>query len=199
MGWIVSWLIWIQNWFTRAIQLFPGGNLGRLTITFSGMILVWAILVVWANWEFGNRRKLVYFMLCLFLIWSGDRILQEWNRPDQELLIFSGEKGLLMDFKIGNKHLSWNESFPPEQISFSVDPNRIAAHRPQLIEPIFASKKDSLLQFPVWDFAMNLESKTFFWSGKKPKRIEKITQSKSQEMDASDSLQVSIGAFRVVF
>ncbi|WP_332913702.1 ComEC/Rec2 family competence protein [Algoriphagus boritolerans] len=66
LGGMVSGLIWVQNWITHTIQLFPGGNMERLTITFSGMLLVWGMLIIWANWEFGNRKKLVYLMICLF-------------------------------------------------------------------------------------------------------------------------------------
>ncbi|WP_111671442.1 ComEC/Rec2 family competence protein [Algoriphagus litoralis] len=199
LGWAVGGLIWLQNWLTRAIQFFPGGNLDRLTITISGMILVWGICIVWANWEFGNRRKMVYLTLFLFSVWSGERLYREINRADQELLIFSGEKGILLDFTLGNRHFSWNESFPPEQISYAIDPNRIAEQRPQVIEPSLASENDSLVQFPVWDLAMNPTSKTFFWNKQKPKRIQEITQSTIREREVIDSLRVSIGAFRVVF
>ncbi|MFN3996896.1 ComEC/Rec2 family competence protein [Algoriphagus sp.] len=199
LGGIVSWMIWLQNWITHTIQLFPGGNLERLTITLTGMLLVWVILICWANWEFGNRKKLVYLMACLFLVWSGDRFLRKLNLPEQELLVFSGEKGFLLDFKIGNRFYSWNEDFPTEQISFSVDPNRIAVHRPHIIETIFATKNDSLQFFPIWNFSLNPKSRTFFWSDQKPKRIEKISSSQPNELISTDSLNTTIGAFRVVF
>lgn len=199
LGWVVSGLIWVQNWITRMIQLFPGGNLGRLTITFSGMLLVWGILIIWANWEFGNRKKLIFVLVCLFLGWSGDRLFRELNRSEQELLIFSGEKGILLDFKIGSRHFSWNESFPAEQISFSIDPNRIAEHRPQMIDPILALTSDSLVRFLVWDFAFNPASQTFYWKGQNPKQIEEISHLEYRQLAQADSLHASIGAFRVVF
>ncbi len=199
LGWIVSWIIWLQNWITHTIQLFPGGNLERLTISFSGMLLVWGLLLIWSNWELGNRKKLVYLIICLFLVWSGDRLIQELNRPQQELLIFSGEKGVLMDFKIGNRFYSWNEDFPAEQISFSIDPNRIAEHRPHIVEPFFATKIDSVVNYPFWNFSLNPKSRTIFWSDQKPKRIEKISISQPNELIYADSLNATIGAFRVVF
>jgi competence protein ComEC len=199
LGWVVSWIIWLQNWITHAIQLFPGGNLERLTITFSGMLVVWALLLIWSNWELGNRKKLIYAILCLFSMWSVDSLIRELNRPSQELIIFSGEKGVLLDFKIGNRFYSWNENFPAEQISFSIDPNRIAGHRPHIIEPIFATKNDLLLNYPIWNFSLDPKSRTFFWSDQKPKRIEKISTSQTNELVSLDSLIATIGAFRVVF
>ncbi len=199
LGWVVSWIIWLQNWFTLAIQLFPGGNLERLTISISGMFLVWVSLICWANWELGNRKKMIYAMICLFLICSVDSLIRELNRSKKEMLIFAGQKGVLFDFRMGNKYFSWNESFPVEQISFSIDPNRIAEHRPHLIESITALKQESELYFPIYDFTFNPTSKTFFWNGEKPKRINEITFHESCELVSSDSLNVSIGAFRIVF
>jgi competence protein ComEC len=108
-------------------------------------------------------------------------------------------KVVLLDFKIGNRFYSWNENFPAEQISFSVDPNRIAAQRPHIIEPIFATKNDSLVNYPIWNFSLNPKSRTFFWGDKKPKRIEKISSTQANELISSDSLIATIGAFRVVF
>src|SRR5687768_5608087 len=101
LGWVVNGLIWFQNWITRTIQQFPGGNLERLTITFAGMLLIWVLLIVWANWEWGDRKRLIYLSVLLFFIWSTDRVIREVKRPAAEILIFSGEKGILIDFKVG--------------------------------------------------------------------------------------------------
>ena len=37
LGWVLSWL---QNWIADAIRLIPGGKMDRLTMDFSGMLLV---------------------------------------------------------------------------------------------------------------------------------------------------------------
>ncbi|OOG75251.1 ComEC/Rec2 family competence protein [Algoriphagus sp. A40] len=199
LGWLVSGLIWLQNWITLAIQLFPGGNLERLTISFSGMLLIWGLLIIWANWEWGDRRKLTYFSLCLLLIWSADHLIREIRRPAAGLMIYSGEKGILMDFQVGGKSFSWNENFPSEQISFSIDPNRIAQNRPQL--PISAKAKEngSMLWFPAWDFKFDPSTKLFLWGAGKPVRIDQLSRYDSKELPVSDSLFANNGAFRVVF
>lgn len=199
LGGMVNGLIWVQNWLTRTIQLFPGGNLDRLTITCTGMLLVWGILIIWANWELGDRKKLVFVLIYLFLIWSGDRLLREVNRPAEELLIFSEGKGLLLDFTIGANHYSWNSNFPTDQISFSVDPNRIAHHRPILPESAVSSQIDSLTYFPIWDFTVDWKNNTFFWQSNKPKLIEELSNSTSLDLNLSDTLQAKKGAFRVIF
>ena len=199
LGWILSWMIWLQNWITFTIQLLPGGNLERLTISIFGMVFVWVLYIEWANWEWGDRKQMVYLTIFLFLIWSGDRLMQEIDRPSEELLIFSGEKGLLMDFKVGSTHLSWNQDFAPEQISFSIEPNRIAEHRPQFPESAKAFEKNKGLWFPVFDFQFDPEGRKFFWNNRNPIRVEEIFQTESKELTASDSLPATQGAFRIVF
>lgn len=199
LGWILSWMIWLQNWIARGIQLFPGGNLDRLTISLSGMVLIWGLVIVWANWEWGDRKKLTYLSCCLLLIWSADQLVREIRRPASELLIFSGEKGILMDFHVGGKSFSWNENFPPEQISFSIDPNRIAQHRPLSPMSAKAKKTNSTLWFPDWGFHFEPSAKLFFWGEAKPIRIERLSRYESVELPVSDSLITNNGAFRVVF
>lgn len=199
LGWVLSWMIWLQNWITRGIQLFPGGNLDRLTISISAMLLVWGLLIVWANWEWGDRKKLVYLSLSLFLIWSADQLVKEIRRPAKKLLIFSGEKGILMDFHVGGRSFSWNENFPPEQISFSIDPNRIAQHRPQVPISSNAVVNDSTLWFPALGFKFDPSTKLFFWEKEKPTKIVQLSRHESKELPVSDSLFANNGAFRVVF
>jgi competence protein ComEC len=142
---------------------------------------------------------MLYLTIFFFLIWSGDRLIREIDRPSEELLIFSGEKGLLMDFKVGSTHLSWNQDFSPEQIGFSIDPNRIAEHRPQFLESVKAMDKNKGLWFPVFDFHFDPEGRKFLWRSRKPTRVEKIFQGKPMKLAASDSLLATGGAFRIVF
>lgn len=199
LGWTVNGLIWFQNWITRTIQQFPGGNLERLTITFAGMLLIWVLLIVWANWEWGDRKKLVYLSTLLFFVWSTDQVIREVKRPAAEILIFSGEKGILMDFKVGEDVYTWNESFPPEQISFSIEPNRIAEHRPQRPESAFAVEEGSVRWFPMGDFQFDRDAGKFRWGKEKPIRVEQFSFPNSWESLASDSLVANNAAFRIVF
>ena len=199
LGVLVSWMIWLQNWITRMIQFFPGGNLDRLNITFLGMMFVWVLLFIWANWEFGDRKRMVYAVTLLFLIWSGTRLVKEIQSPVEELLIFSGEKGMILDFKVGQKYFSWNSDFPPEQISFSIDPNRIAQLRPKTPTTALAVERSSTLWFPVWDFQVDPEKRIFQWGKRMPTRVEQIFRRESKEVMPSDSLFATFGAYRIVF
>lgn len=198
-GGLVSHLIEFQNWITFFIQQLPAGNLERLTITFAAMIFVWGLMIAWANWELGDRKKLLYFFLCLFLVWSGDRLVREIRRPAAGLYIFSGEKGMLMDFQLGEKIWAWNENFPTEQLSFSIDPNRIALHRPLIPKAAEGISGDSIRWFPIWDFYFEPGEKKFHWGKQKPTRMEQLFREGSKELHLSDSLIANNGAFRIVF
>lgn len=171
----------------------------RLTITFSGMLLIWVLLIVWANWEWSDRKKLVYLSVSLFLVWSVDRLAREINRPASEILIFSGEKGILLDVKVGERFYTWNENFPPEQISFSIDLNRVAEQRPLMPETLHAVVNGRLSWFPLLDFQFDAGTKTFLWASERPARIEQISPNGSWELTPSDSLVANNGTFRVVF
>lgn len=199
LGWLVSGLIWAQNGITRGIQLFPGGNLDRLTISFTGMLLIWGLLIIFANWEWGDRKKLAYLSVCLLLIWAADQLVKEIQSPSNELMIFSSERGILLDFRIGNKFFSWNESFTADQISYSIDPNRIAQHRPQLPVSIKAVENGFTRWFPTWRFRFDPSAKLFIWEKEKPVRIEQVSRYGSMELPISDSLFGNNGAFRIVF
>lgn len=199
LGWIVSGLIWLQNWLTVQIQQLPGGNMERLTITLTGMLLVWGLLIVWANWEWGDRRKLVYLMIGLFLAWRAERLGRELRQPASELLVFSGEKGLLMDFKVGDQHFSWNESFPLEQISFSVDPNRVAAHRPRMSESALTFDEEGFRYFPIFGFRFGARDNSLHWEVNRPRKVERLLPDGGTEALPLDSLSANNGAFRVVF
>ena len=199
LGWILSGMIWLQNWITLTIQGFPGGNLERLTISVFGMVFIWVMLTLWANWEWGDRRKMVFLIAILFVIWSGDRLLREVAHPTEELLIFSGEKGLLMEFKVGDRHWSWNQNFPTEQIPFSIEPNRITAHRPRFPESTLAIEKGPELWFPIFDLDFDPKEKLVSWHSRAPEKVEQIHPTKPVLFPTMDSLNVTRGAFRIVF
>ena len=199
LGWILSGMIWLQNWITLTIQVFPGGNLERLTISVFGMAFIWVMLTLWANWEWGDRKKMVYLLALLFVIWSGDRLVRELARPSEELLIFYGEKGLLMEFKVGDRYWSWNQDFPTEHIPYSIEPNRIATHRPKFPETALAFEKSTKLWFPVFDLDFDPKQKQVRWHSRAPEKVEQIHPTAPVILTAMDSLKVSRGAFRIVF
>lgn len=195
----VDYLIRFQNWLTLTIQQLPGGNLERLTISASGMLLVWGLLTIWAHWEMGDRKKLIYFGLLLFLAWSVQSLVKELQRPPAEVLIFHGEKGVLLDFRVGDRVYSWNESFPPEQISYSIDPNRLADHRPRIPESGQSFGEGGMRWFPLFDFRFDAVGKNVYWGAERPQSAALILPKASEKMLLDDSLVVNKGAFRIVF
>ncbi len=158
LGWVINGLIFVQNQLTSLIQMLPGGKIDRLTITYTGMMLVWGLLLIWRNWEVGNKKRLLVAGVLLFGCWIGEGLLRELSRPAQQFRLFKNQKGSLIDLRVGEHHLTWNQSFPPEQISFSINPNRIEEERSGTPHPLRGALQDSAVWFPGFDFRFFLKN-----------------------------------------
>jgi competence protein ComEC len=151
LAWLLDFLIYIQNELTFLIQNLPGGKIERLTISISGVVLVWGLLILWGNWELGNRKKLIGIGIILFVVWKGEHLVKEILRPEHELILFKNQRGVIADLRVGDKHLSWNQSFPPDQINFYIDPNRVEKQRSSMPLPLTGVILDSAIWFPGLD------------------------------------------------
>ena len=130
------------------------------------MMLVWGLLLIWGNWELGNRKRLIFLGVLFFGIWVGEKLVREISRPPQQLWLFTNQKGALIDLRVGVHHLSWNQNFPPELIPFSIDPNRIEEQRSGRPLSLRGIQQDSSIWFPGLGFR-------FFPKNGEIKRIEK--------------------------
>ncbi len=200
MGWLVNWMIYLQNQITFFIQLLPLGKIDRLTITFSGMVLVWILLLIWGNWELGNRKKLAVLAMVFFVIWGAEGLIREINRPTEQLWLFKrGNKEGILDVQLGEHHLSWNQSFPSDQLSFSIDPNRLVEKRSAMPEPMRGVWQDSSVWFPGLDLRFFPGKNEITWGGKKPEKIQDFRRDNSGEKTQIDpNLNQNVG-FRAIF
>jgi competence protein ComEC len=200
LGWVLSWMIEFQNQIALSIRDLPFGRLDRLTINLFGMILVWGILLIWADWEFGNRKKLLFLTVSLVFIWSGERLIKEWNKPLKELIIFNSDQGVLFDLRYGRQYWSWNQGFAPDQISFSIEPDRIAGNRPQFPHSLNAIRDGSGNIFiPGLDMVMDLEKQRFLWQRLKPSEVHYWQDNDWQTGLVSDTLYLNKPVYRIVF
>ena len=171
MGWVVDWLIFLQNQLTMMIQVLPGGTIEGLVISFSGVLLVWGLILIWGNWEMGNRKRLVFLGISLFVIWRGEQLIREILRPESQLIPFKNQKGFLLDLRLGDHFLCWNQNFPTDQISFSIDPNRIVEERSAKPIPLKGVSQDSTIWFPELEFRIFPKNGEIQWVGKNQKIV----------------------------
>ncbi|MEB2774404.1 ComEC/Rec2 family competence protein [Algoriphagus sp. D3-2-R+10] len=199
LGWILSWLIWGQNWIAETIRLIPGGKLDRLTMDFSGMIFVWGLLLVIAGWEFGSKRKLTWLALSLAFLWAGFQIYGEVRVPAKELIVYQGKKSQILDFSDSGEVYSWNQGLEPGEISYSVDPNRIQNRWPHTPKSFDAFLKESgEIDFVGTDFTFHpKDRKLHFFST--PKSVQFWSEGKWTYVSISDSLVVDSLAYRILF
>ena len=200
MGWLVNWMIYIQNQITFFIQLLPLGKIDRLTITFSGMMLVWIFLLIWGNWELGNRKKLVVLGMVFFASWGVEGLFREIIRPTEQLWLFKrGNMEAILDIQLGDHHLSWNQSFPSDQLSFSIDPNRLIEKRAAIPEPMRGVWQDSSVWFPGLDLRFFPHKNEITWGSRKPEKIQDFRRDNSGENQQTDSILNQNAGFRAIF
>ena len=199
LGWVLSWLIWLQNWIAEAIRLIPGGKMDRLTMGFSGMILVWGMLLVIASWEYGSKRKLSWVGLSLLLFWAGTQLYHELKVPAKELIIYQGKKSQLFDFSISGDLYSWNQGLEEGEISYSVDPNRVKNHWSQVPNSM-SGILDSTggLEFLEAELKLFPKEEKLRFSGT-PKSITFWSEGNWRALPISDSLMIDSLAYRILF
>ncbi|MCZ8133977.1 MAG: hypothetical protein O9252_00575, partial [Algoriphagus sp.] len=91
------------------------------------------------------------------------------------------------DIQLGNRHLSWNQNFPLDQLSFSIDPNRLKEERSGTPEPMRGILKDSSVWFPGLDLRFFPEKNEIVWGSKKPEKIQDFRRDNSGEKPNSKS------------
>lgn len=199
LGWTLSWLIWGQNWIAETIRMIPGGKVDRLTMDFSGMILVWGLLLIAAAWQFGSKRKLTWFALFLSFFLVGIQLYSEIKTPHKELIVYQGKKSQLIDFSVFGELYSWNQGLGGGEISYSVDPNRIQNHWSQFPKSFSTIEQDSAqLKFIGADFSFHPnEKKLNFFST--PKSIQYWSDGKWNDSPIDNSLAIDSLAYRILF
>ncbi|SFT98904.1 competence protein ComEC [Algoriphagus locisalis] len=199
LGLVLSWLIWLQNWIAEAIRLIPGGKMDRLTMDFPGMILVWGMLLIIASWEYGSKRKLTWMGLFLLFVWAGTQLYQELKVPSKELIIYQGKKSQLFDFSISGDVYSWNQGIEEGEISYSVDPNRVKNHWPQISKSM-SGIQDSTggLEFLEAEFKLFPKEEKLRFSAA-PNSINFWSEGNWRALPISDSLLIDSIAYRILF
>ncbi len=199
LGWVLSWLIWLQNWIAEAIRVIPGGKLDRLTIDFAGMLVVWGMLLIIAAWEFGSKRKLTWIGLSILFLWAGFRFNSELQKPFRELMIYQGKKSQLLDFSVSGETYSWNQGLDGGEISYSVEPYRIHNQLAQFPTSLIAQELDSgKLEFISAGFTFDPTHKKL-WFLAPPKLIYSWSEGKWVAMQTKDMLEIDSLAYRILF
>jgi competence protein ComEC len=199
LGAIVDFLLLLQNEVTYRIQDLPAALWQGIHLSFAGMLAMWGLLWVWGNWELGNRKRLTGLGMGLCLLWAGANLWEEIQRPTQELYLFTKDGQSILDLKLGAHHLSWNQDFPTEQLSFSIQPNRLANQRNPIPLPLKAVVAKDSIWFPGIDLVFFTSRNQLVWGTISPKNEEQFGVSLDPNSFQKDSLFSSSAAYRVVF
>ena len=199
LGWVLDLLLWGQNELTYGVQALPGGTIDGLFLPAMGMWALWGLLWIWGNWERGHRVVLLRWAMVLCLAWGLAGLLAELQRPSQELLVFASEKGTLIDLRLGEQHLCWNQDFPPEQIAFAIQPNRLATQRSTQPKPLMGMAREAYFWFPGIDVVFFPYQSKLSWGRWKPTFQEDFQPDLGRLSLQKDSLFRVSSGFRVIF
>lgn len=199
LGAIVDFLLLLQNEITYRIQDMPAALWQGIHLSFAGMLAIWGLLWVWGNWEMGNRKRLAGLGMALCLLWAGANLWDEIQRPAQELYLFEKDGKQILDLKLGAHHLSWNQSFPTEQLSFSIQPNRLAGQRNLVPIPLKGLVGKDSIWFPGIDLVFFPSRNQLVWGSLSPKSQEQFGVHPGPNSSQKDSLTSISAGFRVIF
>jgi competence protein ComEC len=199
LGAIVDFFLLLQNEITYQIQDLPAALWQGIHLSFAGMLAIWGLLWVWGNWEMGNRKRLAVLGMGICLVWAGSNLLDEIQRPAQELYLFTKGGEQILDLKLGTHHLSWNHSFPTEQLLFSIQPNRLAGQRNPVPIPLKGLVGKDSIWFPGIDLVFFPSRNQVEWGGLAPKLKESFGAIHSTNSFQKDSLNRFSAGFRAVF
>ena len=199
LGAIVDFLLFIQNEITYTLQELPAALWQGIHLSLAGMLAIWGALWIWGTWEFGNRKILVRLGFGLCLLWAISNLWTEVLRPSHELYFFTKDQQRILDLRLGEHHLSWNQDFPVAQLSYSILPNRLAGQRnPVPISLKGIVGKDSVW-FPGLDFTFFPAQNRLAWGLLQPKEQMDFSQINLSDSLPGDSIIRVSSGFRVIF
>ena len=199
LGAIVDFLLFIQNEITYTLQEFPAALWQGIHLSLAGMLAIWGMLWIWGNWELGNRKILVWLGYGLCLIWAISNLWTEIRRPSHELYFFTKDKQRILDLRLGEHHLSWNQDFPVAQLSYSILPNRLAGQRNSVPIPLKGIVGKDSIWFPGINVTFFPAQNRLAWGSLQPKERIDFSQINLADTLPGDSIVTASSGFRVIF
>lgn len=199
LGASVDFLLFIQNEITSTLQKLPASLWQGIHLSLAGMLAIWGMLWIWGNWELGNRKILVRLGFGLCLIWVISNLWTEFRRPSQELYFFTKDQQRIMDLRLGEHHLSWNQDFPVAQLSYSILPTRLSGQRNPVPIPLKGIVGKDSVWFPGLDFTFFPAQNRITWGSLQPKERIDFSQNNLADTLPGDSIGTASSGFRVIF
>ena len=199
LGVSVDFLLFIQNEITYTLQELPAALWQGIHLSLVGMFAIWGALWIWGNWELGNRKILAQFALALGFLWAISNLWTEVRRPALELYFFTRDEQRILDLKLGEHHLSWNQDFPVAQLSYSILPNRLAGQRNPVPIPLKGMVSEDSIWFPGIKVSFFPDQNRLAWGSLQPKERIDFSQTEPTKALPTDSIFTTFSGFKVNF
>ncbi len=199
LGVSVDFLLFIQNEITYTLQELPAALWQGIHLSLVGMFASWGALLIWGNWEWGNRKILAQFALALGFLWAISNLWTEVQRPALELYFFTKDEQRILDLKLGEHHLSWNQDFPVDQLSYSILPNRLVSQRNPVPIPLKGMVSGDSIWFPGIKVSFFPSQNRLAWGSFQPKELIDFSQTEPTKALPTDSIFPAFSGFKVNF
>jgi competence protein ComEC len=199
LGVSVDFLLFIQNEITYTLQELPAALWQGIHLSLVGMFAIWGALWIWGNWELGNRKILAQLALALGFLWAISNLWTEVRRPALELYFFTRDEQRILDLKLGEHHLSWNQDFPVDQLSYSILPNRLASQRNPVPIPLKGMVSEDSIWFPGIKVSFFPDQNRLAWGSLQPKERIDFSQTEPTKALPTDSIFTAFSGFKVNF
>jgi competence protein ComEC len=199
LGVSVDFLLFIQNEITYILQELPAALWQGIHLSLAGMFASWGALWIWGNWELGNRKILARYALALGFLWAISNLWTEVQRPALELYFFTKDEQRILDLKLGEHHLSWNQDFPVAQLSYSILPNRLAGQRNPVPIPLKGMVSEDSIWFPGIKVTFFPAQNRLAWGSLQPKERIHFSQTEPTKALPKDSIFTAYSGFKVNF
>lgn len=200
LGKVLNFLIGLQNSLIEVINQLPGGKLDRLSISWESMLFIWFSLLLWALWHDYSRKKILKVGLMLMILWTGIHVTQIFFSDENEVILYSNEKGILVDVYNEDSYYSFNWNYPPKDISYGVDPYRIQRGVGLIPEDFSAlESQEGNLFFPSLGFSFEPELKQIKFTEESDYDLAIWDRGHWASIESTDSLILKWQALRILF
>lgn len=201
LGKLLNLLIGIQNSLIFFINQLPGGHLDRLSISWEMMLLIWTGLLLWAGWDIYSRKTMIRIGALCFFLWFGiDLVKTLTASKGKELIVYSKKGAVLIDLYDGETYYAYNADYSPEDISYSVDPNRISRGVDLVPNDLLALKDTSgEVFFPSLGLRLDPQKRQIKLAKDRPERISIWENDNWISIPSPDSVALEGKAIRILF
>lgn len=200
LGWITEKIIVLVNSLIFWFQELPGSRISDIYFSSSFIWVYWLMLSLFILIWLYPGRKLVYSLVVILgIIGIFRAVINFFPMEKKEIIIYAAGKGFAIDYQI-KESLFWFDQASEQDISYKVNPNRIASSAKSRF-PMAAFETQNGLEIPMAGLNQNLIFQNN--SIRLPDEIRDFTvyrwnEKKWETMPKTDSISIGGHSYKII-